>query len=87
MIGNTEGLQNVKKLVHTKTGRLDLALSENISKSLQSSAKKNKIYLLSVKHGGGNVVTWVCVLTSGTRQLVFNDDVTADKSNRMYCKI
>lgn len=37
----------------------------------------------SVKHGGGNVMSWACRSASGTVWLLFINDLTTDKSIRM----
>lgn len=38
-----------------------------------------------VKHGRGAVTTWACMAASGTRSILFTDDLTAGKS-RMNLK-
>lgn len=41
---------------------------------------------LSVKQDERNVIAWTYMAASGTRSLVFIDDVTADRSSRMNCE-
>lgn len=41
----------------------------------------------SVKHGGGSVMAWAYITASGTRSLVFIDDVIAYGSSRMDSEV
>lgn len=37
---------------------------------------------LSVKHGGGNAMAWVCITASETDSLIFFDDIIHDDNRR-----
>lgn len=41
----------------------------------------------SVKHGRGNITAWIRMADSRSGSLLFIDDVTADRSSRMNCKM
>lgn len=41
----------------------------------------------SVKHGGGSVMAWAYITASGTRSLVFIDDVITYGSSRMNSEV
>lgn len=54
--------------------------------------KKGSAYNLkhtssSVKHGGGSVLVWACMATSGTGSFIFIDDMTHDDSIKMNSEV
>lgn len=51
------------------------------------AADNQKHITSSVKHGGGSVMAQACMAASGTVSAMFNDDVTADRSSTMNCKV
>lgn len=40
-----------------------------------------------VKHGGGSVMAWACMASSGTGSLVIIGDVTEDRSSQMNSEV
>lgn len=53
----------------------------------KGTAHDPKYTTSSVKHGGGSVIAWACMATTGTGSLVFIDDVTNDGSSRMNSEV
>ncbi len=49
----------------------------------KGTAKDPKHTASSVKHGGGGVMAWPCMVVSGTGPLNFTDDLMYDDSSRM----
>ncbi len=54
-----------------------------IVREKKGTTKDPKHTASSVKHGGGGIVTWVCMAVSGTGSLNFTDDSMYDNSSRM----
>lgn len=52
-------------------------------KTQRSRESALKCITSSVKHGGGSVMGWARMATTGTTSIVLNNDVTADRSNRI----
>jgi len=51
------------------------------------TAHDPKHTMSSVKHGGGSVMEWARMASSGTGSLVFIDDVTEDRSSQMNSEV
>lgn len=51
------------------------------------TAHNQKHITTSVKHSGGSVMAQACMAASGTVSAMFIDDVTADRSSTMNCKV
>ena len=41
----------------------------------------------SVKHGGGSIMAWACMVASGVGSFIFCNDVTHDGSSRMNSEV
>ena len=41
----------------------------------------------SMKHGGGHVMSWACMVASGMGSLVFINDMTANRSRTMNSEV
>ncbi len=53
----------------------------------KGSAHDPKNTSSSVKHGGGDVMAWASMASSGTGSLIFIDDVTHDGSSKMTSEV
>lgn len=87
---------NIKKCVQTPGYTRELLKVNNNNKKngderdgkrkewrTSETAHNQKQITPSVKHGGGSVIAQAC----GTVSATFNDDVTADRSSTMNCKV
>lgn len=77
------------KVLWTDETKINLYQSDGKRKvwRKKGTAHDPKYTTSSVKHGGGSVIAWACMATTGTGSLVFIDDVTNDGSSRMNSEV
>ena len=82
-------LQFWKNILWTDETKINLYHSDGKRRAWRrkGTAHDPKHTTSSVKHGGGSVMAWACMAANGTGSLVFIDDVTANKSNRMNSEV